>query len=331
MAAPPCSVRRRWSGRRRFRFARANARLALAHDAPFHPGERIVELGYHALLERDDRVVGDVDVLGADLGAALRDVAVTEALLRADELEAIVRVERMHLKGSEPHEVARAAEALLVLLMVPHDVADVLAEEALDALVELLDAVDVLLVHPAFPVGILGLGPERWDGLRLLVVEGHVGDQILDHREGLDRGDRDDLARRERVHPGHAHEPGVTVDLGAARAALAGLAVPADGEAGRGLRLDPMHDVEDDHPLVGLDGVVLERALRGAAPDAQGYFAHPLRGRSPLRPPFMTWLARPRPAPAAPAPSPRPRAAAAPPEARAAARCRDRCARRACA
>ena len=97
----------------------------------------------------------------------------------------------MHLEGGEPHEIARPGEASFVLLVVAHHVADVLAEEAFDALVEFLDALDVLLVHAALPVGVLRLGREVRDRLRLLVVEGDVGDEVLDDGEGLDRRDRD--------------------------------------------------------------------------------------------------------------------------------------------
>ena len=46
---------------------------------PPGPGERVVVRVGHPLLERDDRVVGDLDVLRADLGAALRDVAQADA------------------------------------------------------------------------------------------------------------------------------------------------------------------------------------------------------------------------------------------------------------
>src|SRR3989338_5638957 len=44
-------------------------------NLPAQPQERIVEAIHHPLLERNDSVVGDLDVLGADLGAAARDVA----------------------------------------------------------------------------------------------------------------------------------------------------------------------------------------------------------------------------------------------------------------
>ena len=60
--------------------------------------------------------------------------------------------------------------------------------------------------------------------------------------------------------PGHAHQPRPAVDLGAARAALAGLAVPAHREvAGLG-RLQPVDRVEDDLALLDRDGVVAELA-----------------------------------------------------------------------
>ena len=77
------------------------------------------------------------------------------------------------------------------------------------------------------PSGSGGRGLNAGICLRRLVVEGHVGDEVLDQREGLDRRHRDRLALGEDVHPRHAHEPRLAVDLGAARAALAGLAVPA--------------------------------------------------------------------------------------------------------
>ena len=77
---------------------------------------------------------------------------------------------------------------------VAQHVADVLAQEALDALAELLHALDVLLVHPVSrrrraPAR---LRREGLDALVLLVVPGDVADQVLDHREGLDglHGDR---------------------------------------------------------------------------------------------------------------------------------------------
>ena len=89
-----------------------------------------------------------MDVLGADLGAALGDVAEAEPRLGLGELEAVVGVERVHLQLGDAHEEARPREVRLVLGMVADHVADVLAEEALDALPELLAPLHVLLPHP---------------------------------------------------------------------------------------------------------------------------------------------------------------------------------------
>ena len=83
-------------------------------------------------------------------------------------------------------------------------------------------------------------------------------DQRIDHRQV------------ERIEPRHAHELGHAVDLGGARAALAGLAVPADGQVGSLRGLQPMDDVEDDLALVDLDLVVGEfPGARVPAPDPQ--------------------------------------------------------------
>ena len=65
---------------------------------------------------------------------------------------AIGGVERVHLQRGRVDEEARADE-LVVLVVIAQDVAHVLAQEALDALAELLHAIDVLLLHPPGAVG----------------------------------------------------------------------------------------------------------------------------------------------------------------------------------
>ncbi len=61
-------------------------------------------------------------------------------------------------------------------------------------------------------------------------------------------------------HARHAHQLRPAVDLGAARAASPGLAVPAHGEGRLLLGLDVVDGVEDDHPRIRLDLVVVELA-----------------------------------------------------------------------
>ncbi len=67
-----------------------------------------------------------------------------------------VGVERVHLQRGHVDEEPRADE-LVVLVVVAQHVADVLAQEALDALAEFLHAVDVFLLHPPGAVGCVGL------------------------------------------------------------------------------------------------------------------------------------------------------------------------------
>ena len=60
---------------------------------------------------------------------------------------AVGLVERVHVELGDPHQVAGAGEDRLVVLVVADDVAGVLAQEALDALAELLPALNIDLLH----------------------------------------------------------------------------------------------------------------------------------------------------------------------------------------
>ena len=95
----------------------------------------------------------------------------------------------------------------------------------------LLDPLDVLLVPAPILLHVVGRR-ERLDRLVDPVVPRHVGDEVADQREGAHRFDRDRLIEVEVGQAGLAGQARAAVDLGAARAALGGLAVPADGESG---------------------------------------------------------------------------------------------------
>src|SRR6266566_7410244 len=252
---------------------RRGARSSGPRPSPREPApdaaNRVVEVVHHALLQRDDGVVGDVDRLGADLRTALGDVAVADAGLVLQVAAARGDIERVHLEARDTHQEARAGEGVRALVVAQH-VAHVLAEEALDALAELLHPVDVRLLHAPGAVGLGGLRLKGRDALVDLVVPGDVGHQVLDHREGLHGREGDRLTRGELVHARHAHEARPAVHLGAARAAPPSLAVPAAGEVARQVGLHVVHGVEDDHALVLRHRVVLEGArLAVAAEDAQ--------------------------------------------------------------
>src|SRR5690606_36283471 len=142
----------------------------------------------------------------------------------------------------------------------------ILAQEALDALPELHDAVDVLLVHdPGAVVVVGGAGLERLDALLDLVVPRHVRDEVADRRERPERLDGDGPVLGQVAQPRHAHQLRLAVDLGRARAAAARLAVPADGHVVRLVRLDLPHGIEHDVARLDLDVVVAERPTIGVA------------------------------------------------------------------
>src|SRR3982074_692146 len=111
------------------------------------PGERVVVLGDHPLFERNNGVVGDFDLLRTHLRAALGDVAHADAGARFDQLQPVIAVQRMHFQRREADKETRSREAAFVALVVANDVADILTQEAFDALVELLDPVYVALEH----------------------------------------------------------------------------------------------------------------------------------------------------------------------------------------
>ena len=155
--------------------------------------QRIIEFIHYPLLERNDGVVGDVDVFRAYFSAALGDVAEADAELVLQHLCARDAVERMHLERGRADEEARSAK-LFLLVVIAQDVADILAEEALDALAELLHAIDVALVHLPLDAG------ARLEGRDLLIhfeIPGDVGHQILDDRKCLHGKDGDGLDREE--------------------------------------------------------------------------------------------------------------------------------------
>src|ERR1700693_1802698 len=94
--------------------------LGAPQDLPPEPGHRVVAGVDHPLLHRDDAVVGDLDVLGAHLGAALRDVAHAEAAI-VGQLAPVVDVERVHLELGEADEEAGPGVFGLVVLVVTDD------------------------------------------------------------------------------------------------------------------------------------------------------------------------------------------------------------------
>jgi hypothetical protein len=254
-----------WAARQKStgsRFHREKFRLCylLAEDFAEEHGQRIVELVDDTLLERDDGVVRDVNILGADFGAAFGDIAEADAEIVLEQRRAIEGVERMHFEAGDANEEARTAE-LFLFVVFAKDMADVLAKKTFDALPEFLDAIDVDLRN--FPVGVR-VRAEGGDFFVDSVVPGNVGDEVFDAREGFHGHDGDGLVHRQRVDARLACEARAAVDFRGAGTALGGFAVPAHGEIGREMALNVVESVEDDH--AGGDGdLVVDGLAAGGA------------------------------------------------------------------
>ena len=97
--------------------------------------------------------------------------------------------------------------------MIADHVAGILTEEALDTFAELLGALNVDLLHTGLTWGYIsrvGVGRNLHS---LLVIEGDIGDEILDYWEGAKWGDGDYLALLVGRDLGHTGQAWLSIDL----------------------------------------------------------------------------------------------------------------------
>src|SRR5580692_5000261 len=123
----------------------------LRSKGPEKLAQRVEKPVYYALLQRNDGIVGNGDVLRANLGAALGDVAIPDPVLLPQIRHAILGINRIHLQLRSVNQESRP-DKFVEQLMIPQDVANVLAEKALDALAKFLRAVDIGLIHAPRPI-----------------------------------------------------------------------------------------------------------------------------------------------------------------------------------
>src|SRR5207248_8458413 len=81
--------------------------LLRAEDLADDLQHRVIILVYDALFQRNDGVVGDMNVFRTDLSTTLRDVAISQAHLVFQCLDARGTIEWMHLECCDTNEEAR--------------------------------------------------------------------------------------------------------------------------------------------------------------------------------------------------------------------------------
>src|SRR5262245_50294259 len=115
------------------------------------PTHWIVEVIHDALLQRNDRVVGNVNIFGANFRTAFGDIAEANPEFVLQQFGARQTVEWVHFQPGHAHEEARSAK-LVLLLVIAQYVTNVLAEKALNAFAKFLHAIDLALIHLPFNV-----------------------------------------------------------------------------------------------------------------------------------------------------------------------------------
>jgi len=181
----------------------------------------------------------------------------------------------MLIKRRRVNQKPRSDE-FLVLIMIPKNVADILAEVTLDAFAKFLHAVDVFLLHS--PGAILGIGSPRFEFLDTfldLLIPRNVRYQIFDRRKGSHWLYRHGLVERDRIKARHTHQLRHTVDLGGAGTALPCFAIPTARKVTRLFTLNLKHGIEHDHTFRNL-GLVINHltARRPTASYAKSGFRH---------------------------------------------------------
>lgn len=141
--------------------------------------ERIEELIYDALFQRNNGVVGDVDTFRTDFCAAFGNIAEADALRLAQVREPVFGIERMHFQSGDVNKKSRADEFIMKVMIAEH-MADILAQEAFDAFAKFLDAIYIALVHAPRAVGsIRAAGLKRLDFLLDAKIPGNIRYQVL--------------------------------------------------------------------------------------------------------------------------------------------------------
>jgi hypothetical protein len=76
-------------------------RITLLLQSPPEPAEWIEKFVYDAFLQRNDPIIRDLDIFGANLGATFGDVAVTDSVRIPQFFDAICGIERVHLQSGD--------------------------------------------------------------------------------------------------------------------------------------------------------------------------------------------------------------------------------------
>src|SRR5262249_20309516 len=145
-----------------------------------------------SFLEWNNRIIRYRDVFGANLRTTLRNITVADSLCGFQIQRPVLSIQGVHFESRGVNKKPGADKFLH--MVVSQNVADILAQEALDALSEFLDAIDIGLRHPPASIGrVWWARLEFLDALLGCVVEGHIRHEVLDLGKCLHGLNRDGL------------------------------------------------------------------------------------------------------------------------------------------
>lgn len=149
--------------------------LFAAENFAEEPPHGVEETVGNALFQGNYGVVRDVNLLRADLRAAFGDVAPADPGGVLHKFRAVGAVVGVHLQPGQPDKKAGAGK-FGFLFVLPQNVANVLAQKALNALAEFLHPVHVVLKN----LGLFHDGCIGGNFFIYLEIPGYVADQIPD-------------------------------------------------------------------------------------------------------------------------------------------------------
>src|SRR4030065_1250731 len=135
----------------------------------------------------------------------------------------------MHLQTGDSNQKAGTDE-LGMFIMISQDVTNTLAQKTFDTFSELLDPVNILLLHSPGSVWFRWLRSKRRNGFVNFIIPGDICDQILDNRKGLHRLHCNRIAFGEFIDSGHTHQFWKPIYFSTATATSTGFAVPTTSQ-----------------------------------------------------------------------------------------------------
>src|SRR6476659_9043871 len=231
-------------------------------ENPEQSFQGIIESVHDSFFKRNNGVVCNGNIFGANLRTAFGDITITNPIHFFQILQTVFHIKRVHFKCSGINEESRTDEFIMKLVFTQH-MTHVLAKEAFNTFTKFLDTVDIFLGHTPCPIRVI-----RFAGFKLLYlllyskIPGHISYQVFDQWKRLHRLQQHRFIQWQITEAGHAHQFRHPIDLSGTRATFPRLAIPPNSEVVCHLSLNTVYSVQYNHPFGNLNGIVFKPLIR---------------------------------------------------------------------